>query len=95
MPVFTIRIWVPGAISTSHGALVVVDLGHGAEDPSGGHDVVAHLDGVDQGLLCAHALLLRTDQQEVEDAAHEDQRQEEGQRVAAVRSLSDESDHGR
>ena len=92
-PARTIRTCVPGAISTvrvsssSSISTIVPKM------PAGRHDLVAHLDAADQGLLRLRSPLLRTDQEEVEDAADQDQRQERGERAAARRILREELDH--
>src|SRR3546814_5407618 len=46
---------------------------HLADQTAAGHDLVALLPGIDLGLMLLHLLLLRTDQQEIEDNEDEDQ----------------------
>src|SRR5262245_14316356 len=63
------------------GHRLVVDLADRPEDATDRHDLVVHLDALDERALLALAPLLRADEEEVEHPDHGDQ--EEDEREAA------------
>src|SRR5215471_2096071 len=77
-----------------HDELVVFDLPDGAVDAADREDLVADVDALEQILLLALAALLRADQQEVEDHAHEEEWDEEGARTASRAARSGERGEG-
>jgi hypothetical protein len=65
--------------------LVVGDhLGHQADDAAAGDDTVAALDAGQHLALRLHLLLLRTDQQEIEDDEDQDEGEELDEEIAAA-----------
>src|SRR5438067_12959501 len=57
-----------------HDLAIVLDLGHPANQPAGGDDRVAALDGFHHLLMDLDTLLLRPDQKKIENAKKQDER---------------------
>src|SRR5205085_135610 len=67
------------------GERLVVHASDRSVDPADGHDLVAHVDALEQRTLLAASALLRSDQEEVEGRSQDDDEADEAQATAAAR----------